>query len=250
MTGVLIEICVEGVDGAVAAERGGADRIELCASLLEGGITPSLGVVRAAARRVAIPLHVIVRPRGGDFLYSEAEFDSMLEDVATLRADGAAGVVVGCLTPDGAIDTARMAALVARARPLRVTCHRAFDMTADADAALEALIACGVDRVLTSGQRATAVEATATLRRLHQRAAGRIVVMGCGGLDASNIAAVRAATGLTELHFAAPRQEPSPMRYRNEGVGMGGTALEREYTLTVTDTDAIRTTIAAARSMD
>jgi len=249
MSSVLIEVCVEGVDGAVAAEHGGADRIELCASLLEGGITPSLGVVRAAARRVGIPLHVIVRPRGGDFLYSEGEFDSMLEDVATLRAAGAAGVVVGCLTQDGAIDSARMAALVARARPLSVTCHRAFDMTADADAALEALIACGVDRVLTSGQRATAEEATETLRRLHQRAAGRIVVMGCGGLDAFNIAAVRAATGLTELHLAAPRQQPSGMRYRNDGIGMGGTTLEREYTLTVTDADTVLATIAAARSM-
>jgi copper homeostasis protein len=248
MSGLLIEICVEGVDGAVAAAQAGADRIELCASLLEGGITPSLGVVRAAARRVGIPLHVIVRPRGGDFLYSQAEFDGMLEDVATLGAAGAAGVVVGCLTPDGAIDTARMAALVARARPLSVTCHRAFDMTADADAALEALIACGVDRVLTSGQRATAVEATDTLRRLHRLAAGRIVVMGCGELDATNIATVRAATGLTELHFAALRQQPSAMRYRNDRIGMGGTALEREYTLTLTDADAVRATIAAARS--
>jgi len=246
MTAPLIEICIEGPDAAVAAELGGADRVELCASLLEGGITPSLGVLRATLGAVRIPVMAMVRPRGGDFLYSALEFAAMLEDVATFRGAGAAGVVAGCLTPDGDIDTANMRALVAAAGPLSVTCHRAFDMARDPEAALEALIACGVARVLTSGQRPTALAGLPLLRRLVERAAGRIVVMGCGNLDADTIATVRDA-GLPELHFSAPRDTPSRMVWRNPDVGMGATDLDREYRITVTDAERVRTTIAAAR---
>ena len=242
----LIEVCVEGVDGALAAEAGGADRVELCAGLLEGGLTPSLGTVREAAARLRIPAHVIIRPRGGDFLYSEAEFASMLRDVAAVRAEGAAAVVVGCLLADGAIDQTRMAALVAAARPLSVTCHRAFDMTPDVPAALEALIACGVDRVLTSGQAPTAADGLGLLVALTAQAAGRIVVMACGALRPDSIGAV-AAAGLHELHFSAPRTQDSRMTYRNPRLSMGGTANEREYQRFLTDPALVRATIAAAR---
>jgi copper homeostasis protein len=244
----LIEVCVENADGLVAAQNAGADRVELCASLLEGGLTPSVGMVEEALRRATIPFHVIVRPRGGDFLYSEIEFAAMLGDVRALRGLGVAGVVVGCLTPDGAIDEPRTRALVAAARPLSVTCHRAFDMTADPLEAVEALVRCGVDRVLTSGQRDTALEGLETLRATVRAAAGRLGVMACGGLDASNIAQVRDATGAPELHFAALKSVPSGMRYRNPKVGMGGTALEREYLNEATDEDAVRAAMAAARA--
>ena len=244
----VIEICVEGLDGLLAAEAGGADRVELCAALIEGGITPSIGTVRAALRRATIPFRVIIRPRGGDFLYSETEFATMLEDVAAMRALGVAGVVVGCLTAEGDIDAPRMQALVQEAGALGVTCHRAFDMTRDPAAALEALIACGVDRVLTSGQRDSAAEGVDVLRALVIQAAGRITIMGCGKLDAGNIAAIRAATGLTELHFSAPVDTPSAMAWRNPHVGMGATALDREYTNTLTDPARVRATIAAART--
>lgn len=244
----LIEVCVEGIDGLLAAQQAGADRIELCASLLEGGITPSLGTVRTALDLATLPFHVIVRPRGGDFLYSDAEFRSMLADVEGLRALGVAGVVVGCLTPDGAIDEARMAALVDAAGPLAVTCHRAFDMTSDPAAALEALIRCKVGRVLTSGQRDTAVEGAALLARLVEQAGDRIVILGCGGLTPDNIAEVRRVTGLTEMHFAALKDIPSDMRYRNPHVGMGGTDLDREYRNTVTDPALVAATIAAAKN--
>ncbi len=242
----VIEICVEGVDGAVAAQAGGADRVELCASLLEGGITPSLGTVREAVRRATVPMHVIVRPRGGDFLYSDAEFASMLTDVELLRAEGVAGVVIGCLTPDGAIDEARTRALVERARPLSVTCHRAFDMTRDPAEALEALIRCGVDRVLTSGQRATAVAGLPILQAMHRQAAGRIVVLGCGDLSADTIGMIRRESGLAELHFSAGAERPSGMRYRNDAVYMGGAPPEREYVNVVTDPDLVARTIRAA----
>lgn len=243
-----IEICVEGIDGLVAAQQAGADRVELCASLLEGGLTPSLGVVREALRVGTIPFHVIIRPRGGDFLYSELEFASMIEDVKAMRDLGVVGVVIGCLTADGEIDEARTKALVDAARPMKVTCHRAFDMTRDYRAAIEALVRAGVDRVLTSGQRDTAVEGIDILKDTAAIADGRIVVMACGALDQGNIAQVRRATGVDEMHFAALKTLKSGMAFRNPHVGMGGTAIEREYEITVTDEDAVRATIAAAKA--
>ncbi len=244
----LIEICIEGPDDAVAAELGGGHRVELCASLLEGGITPSLGVLRVTMGAVSIPVMAMVRPRGGDFLYSELEFAAMLHDAAAFRDAGAAGIVIGCLTADGDIDEPRTAALVQAARPLSVTFHRAFDMTRDPSAALEALIRCGVDRVLTSGQRPTGIEGLDLLRRLAVQANGRIVVMGCGGVAPDTICILRDA-GLAEIHFAAPSQKPSAMRWRNPDIGMGGTELEREYTLTVTDAEQVRANVDAALTL-
>jgi copper homeostasis protein len=244
----LIEVCVEGIDGLLAAQAAGADRIELCASLLEGGITPSFGTVRLALELATIPVHVIVRPRGGDFLYSEQEFRSMLLDVEALRGLGAAGVVFGCLLPDGSIDERRMTELAEQAGSINTTCHRAFDMTRDPEAALEALIRAGVGRVLTSGQRDTGLEGAPLLRRLVDQAGERIVVMVCGALDVGNIGKVRRITAAREMHFAALRDEPSGMAWRNPHVGMGGTENEREYRNTVTDAAAVAATIAAARA--
>lgn len=244
----LIEICVEGIDGLVAAQEAGADRVELCAALVEGGLTPSIGTVRAALAVATIPFHVIVRPRGGDFLYSELEYRSMLDDVAALRDIGVAGVVIGCLKADGTIDEARMTALVDAAGPLAVTCHRAFDMTRDPLEALEALIRCGIGRVLTSGQRDTAIEGADLLADLVERAGKRIIVLGCGALDADNIRNIQRHTGLREMHFAALRDVPSGMIYRNPHVGMGGSNFDREYRNTLTDGEAVAAAIGAVRA--
>jgi copper homeostasis protein len=246
---MLFEICVEGIDGVVAAQQGGGDRVELCASLLEGGITPSFGTIRAALKLCWLPIHVILRPRGGDFLYSDAEFATMLDDAAELRKLNAAGVVIGCLTPDGRIDEDRMKALIEAAQPLRITCHRAFDMTRDPEEALEALIRCGVHRVLTSGQQSRAVDAIPLLQRLNRQAGDRITVMACGELAPDDIGQVVRETGGSEFHFAALKTVPSGMVYRNREVGMGGTELDREYSNTVTDPDLVRATIAAARTV-
>ncbi|MER9054891.1 copper homeostasis protein CutC [Mesorhizobium sp. M0213] len=243
----LIEICVEGIDGLLAAQAAGADRVELCASLIEGGVTPSFGTVRTALELATIPFHVIVRPRGGDFLYSEAEYRSMLADVGALADTGVAGVVIGCLNADGTIDEQRMSELVQAAGRLNVTCHRAFDMTRDPTEALETLIRCKVGRVLTSGQRDTALEGADLLADLVRQAGDRIIILGCGGLDPENIGKVRRKTGLSEMHFAALKDVPSAMRYRNPRVGMGGTDLDREYRNTVTDGAMVAATIAAAR---
>jgi copper homeostasis protein len=247
MSTPLIEICVEGIDGLAAAQAAGADRVELCASLLEGGLTPSVGVIKQALAVAMIPFHVIVRPRGGDFLYSELEFLTMLDDVRACRDMGVAGVVIGCLTADGRIDEARMTELTEAARPMKVTCHRAFDMTRDPEEAIEALVRCGIDRVLTSGQRDTALEGIDILQRAHDAARGRILIMACGALDESNIAEVLRRSHADELHFASLVTKSSGMKFRNPHVGMGGTAMEREFELTVTDTSAVRRTIAAAR---
>jgi copper homeostasis protein len=245
---MLFEICVEGVDGAVAGERGGGGRIELCASLVEGGITPSPGTVRATVGAVRVPVMVMVRPRGGDFLYSALEFASMRDDVVALRSSGAAGVVFGCLTSDGRIDEARTRELVAAARPLSVTVHRAFDMTDDPASALEALIRCGVNRVLTSGQAADAIEGVPVLKQLVAQAAGRIVILGCGALRPDTIGTVVRETGLSELHFSARAWAPSAMHFRNARLTMGGAAAEREYQALTTDVELVRATIAAARA--
>jgi len=244
----LIELCVEGIDNAITAAEAGADRIELCAALVEGGITPSLATIRQTVAAVRVPVMVMVRPRGGDFLYSAREFETMLDDVAAIRETGAAGVVFGCLTADGAIDGPRTTALVAAARPLSVTVHRAFDMTAQPEEALEALIRCGVNRVLTSGQRPTGIEGRDQLARLVHQAAGRIIILGCGDLDEATIGPVRHTAGLAELHFSAPATIPSAMRYRNPALAMGGDDPDREYRHTVTDPARIRRMIAAARA--
>src|SRR4051812_40395167 len=245
---MLFEICVEGIDGAVAAQAGGGDRIELCASLMEGGLTPSFGTIRAALKLCYVPIHVILRPRGGDFLYSDAEFATMLDDAREIAKLNAAGIVIGCLTEDGRIDEPRMKALIEAAQPLSVTCHRAFDMTRDPAEALEALIRCGIHRVLTSGQRATAIEAIPLLKKLNEQAAGRIIIMACGELAPDNVERVVKETGGQEFHFAALKRTPSGMTYRNAEGGMGGTELDREYSNMLSDPDRVRAPIAAARS--
>ena len=254
MTQPLIEICVEGIDGLVAAYEAGGDRVELCASLVEGGLTPSFGTIRRCAELSLVPFHPIIRPRGGDFLYSAHELETMIEDVHTCRdlaeqTSGSMlrGVVFGCLKPDGTYDETAMRALKRAAGPLSTTCHRAFDMTRDPEEAIEALVRCGIDRVLTSGQRDTALEGIDILKRSVAAARGRIKIMACGGLDPSNVRQVLQESGADELHFAALHTVPSAMAFRNPNVGMGGTAIEREFELTLTDPAAVRATIAAAR---
>lgn len=244
---VLVEIAVEGADGLVAAQNGGADRVELCASLIEGGLTPSMGMVRAAQQVATIPFFVMVRPRGGDFLYSAIEFEAILADIAELKQMGVAGVVIGFLTAEGTIDEVRTRKAVELARPMQVTHHRAFDMTRDCEEAIEALVRCGVDRVLTSGQHKSALDGIETLARTVKAARGRILVMACGGLNRTNIAEVHQRTRADELHFAAPRVVDSSMRFRNPGVSMGRSATDREFTLTVTDEASVSATITSLR---
>ena len=243
----LFEICVDSIAGVRAAAEAGAARVELCASLIEGGLTPSVGMIRRAVAIAdgKLKVHTIIRPRGGDFLYSEDEFAAMLDDVAAAKAAGAAGVVIGLLDAEARIDEARTAALIAAARPLSVTFHRAFDVSRDPFAGLDALIRLGADRLLTSGQEPGVVEGAPLIRRLISHAEGRIVVMPGGDITPRNAARIAADTGAEEFHFAAFASEPSGMAWRNEAVFMGGALRPPEYDRAATTAGAIRAVTGA-----
>jgi copper homeostasis protein len=245
--GLTFEVCVDSVESAVAAEQGGADRVELCSDLLEGGLTPSWGALKTARERLRLEIMAMVRPRGGDFCYSDFEFRAMQHDIAAAKDLGADGVVLGLLRPDGTIDEARTAQLVALARPLPVTFHRAFDMTRDPFEALESLIALGLDRVLTSGQEPTVWEGVGLIAELVRRAGRAIIVMPGGGITDRNIGRIVAGTGAREIHFGCASAVEGRMTFRNPRVFMGGTLRPPEYTVEVARAEDVARCIAAAR---
>ena len=232
----IIEVCANSAQSCVEAEAGGAARVELCAAIPEGGTTPSYGEIMMARELTSqIAIHVLIRPRAGDFLYTEAEVGAMLHDIKAAQSLRVQGVVLGCLTPDGDIDEPLLDRLIAAARPLSITFHRAFDVCRDPHHALESLIRHGIDRVLTSGQEATAVEGIPLLRDLVQQADGRIIIMPGCGVRANNIARIEAETGAQEFHTSARRVIESRMLYRNERVPMGSTAVTSEFETVQTD---------------
>lgn len=245
MSDILLEACVDSVQAALAAEAGGAGRVELCADLLEGGITPSGGTIQLACEMLHIPVNVIIRPRGGDFCYTEVEYAVMQRNVNLAKAAGANGAVIGILRPDGTVDAERTAVLIERARPMSVTFHRAFDVARDPFQALETLIELGVDRVLTSGQEPNALEGLDTIVELVRAAGERIVVMPGAGITERNIAKIVAASGARELHVYAPTGVESRMVYRNPRVYMGGELRPPEYSVSTTDAARIRAFLAA-----
>jgi copper homeostasis protein len=200
---VTVEICVGDVESAIAAEAGGADRVELCDNLAVGGTTPSAGTIAESCRRLSIPVHVLVRPRAGNFVYSESELAAIRHDIEVAKALGAAGTVLGVLTNEATIDRDQTARLVALARPLRVTFHKAFDQARDLLEALDTLIALDVDRVLTSGGRPTALEGLETLAKLVDRAGDQIAVMAGGRLDVDNLATIIRQSGIREVHLGS-----------------------------------------------
>ena len=202
---ILVEACVDSVASAVAAERGGARRLELCAALFDGGTTPSAGMIAACTEAVSIPVFVMIRPRGGGFIYSEAERDVMRRDVVVARELGADGVVIGGLRPDGAIDLALVRRLVESAQDLGVTFHRAFDLTPDLEASLASLADAGVHRVLTSGGASTASDGVTTLAKLVRKAGSRLTVMAGGGVREGNARSLVSVSGVREVHVRLTR---------------------------------------------
>jgi len=214
----LLEVAANSVASALAAQEGGAGRVELCAALELGGVTPSYAEIATARDRLVIPLYVLIRPRAGDFLYNDFECEVMQRDVEACVALGCDGVVLGVLDAAGQVDKARCRALIAAAGRLGVTFHRAFDMVADQAQALEAVIGLGCERVLSSGGQASAVEGAARLRALVAQADGRVVVMPGAGIHAGNIASLAQATGASEFHASAKRSLPSGMRHRHAGL--------------------------------
>ncbi|HEV3414990.1 MAG TPA: copper homeostasis protein CutC [Puia sp.] len=215
---MLLEICAFNLPSALAAQRAGADRIEFCSGPEEGGVTPSAGLIRAARELLRIPLYPIIRPREGDFLYSEEEFTVMLRDVELCRGFGCDGVVIGMLLADGRVDQVRCGRLVEAAYPMGVTFHRAFDRAADPFEAIETIIRIGCERILTSGQRPVAMEGAELLHELVRGADERIVIMPGSGVRASNIAELAAKTGAVEFHTSARVGLASAMEFVNGGI--------------------------------
>ncbi len=236
-----IEICLESIESVLAAEAGGADRVEFCADLFEGGTTPSLGAFKVARKLAKIAMNVMIRPRGGDFCYSDVEFEAMKEDVKLFKEAGADGIVFGILTPEGEIDIERSREIIELARPCSVTFHRAFDMTPNASLSLETLISLGVNRLLTSGLEATVIEGMETLRDLVKQAGERIIVMPGCGITERNFKQLHKIVGAKEYHVFVQGTYESKMTYRPDHIYMGGMLRQAEFSLTHTDPNRVKT---------
>lgn len=230
-----IEVCTGSLNSAIAAQKGGAHRIELCDNLYEGGTTPSYGMIKKATELLDIPIHVIIRPRGGDFCYNDEEFDVMVEDIKMCKDHNVDGVVIGLLNPDGTIDVEKSGKLVKIARPMSVTFHRAFDMTPDPFNALSSLIKIGVDRVLTSGQKDSAIDGAKLLNELIERAENDIIIMPGGGLTDENISNFANIVKTSEYHATLRSPVKSKMIYKNHEVSMGGLPQIPEFDIKETD---------------
>lgn len=245
----VLEICIDSVESAIAAQQGGASRVELCDNLLEGGTTPSAGAIALARKNIGIDLNVIIRPRGGDFCYTEVEFEVMKYDIEGAKRLGANGVVIGLLNPDGSVDTVRTAALVELARPLSVTFHRAFDMLRNPHEALETLVSLGIDRVLTTGQESSALEGLDLITELVRQASDRIIIMpGLSGvISERNVQKIITGSGVKEIHTTASTPLESQMTYRNLRSFMGGELRPPEFSRMVTDPQRVRDFVRAVQ---
>jgi copper homeostasis protein len=237
-----LEICSFNLTSALIAQQAGAHRVELCASPDEGGTTPSQGVIRAARERLHIELYPIIRPRGGDFLYSEEEFDVMLKEVEFCKQIGCDGVVIGLLNADGTVDKKRSARLVETAFPLGVTFHRAFDWAINPFEAMEDIISIGCERILTSGQRPVAMEGVVMINELVRQADDRILIMPGSGVRSSNIIELVQKTDAPEYHTSARIRVPGAMEYIN-------TAMHEEQLSTLADKTEILHIIENLRSL-
>jgi copper homeostasis protein len=239
-TKIIFEACVDSIESALSAQAGGADRIELCADLLEGGTTPSAGTIDLVCKHVNIPIMVMVRPRGGDFCYSDLEFEEMKRDIEFIKQFNVAGIVLGILREDGTVDKERTKALIQTARPMQITFHRAFDMTRNPFEALDDLTELGIERVLTSGQESNVVEGVETLKKLVEKAGGKIIIMPGGGVNENNVSQIIALCGVKEIHGSAREKKESRMKFRNPKTTMSDSKNMPEYELMITSAARIR----------
>ena len=236
---VLVEACVNSVTSAIEAEKGGAHRVELCDNLYEGGTTPSAATIVLTSQKIEIDLHVLIRPRGGDFLYSELEFEVMLQDIAYCKKNGVNGVVIGVLKANGHIDVKRTNELVKAAYPMNVTFHRAFDMVNDPFKALEDIIATGCNRILTSGLANKAWDGREMIANLVRMSGDRIVIMAGSGINPENAEKLVQFTGVKELHTSSRSSYPSKMKFQKKNIFMGGLPEIPEYENSLTDAQKI-----------
>lgn len=239
-----IEICANSVESCVEAQRGGAYRVELCSSIPEGGTTPSYGEIKLARKLLNIKLNVIIRPRGGDFHYSEMETEAMLNDIEVCKTLGVDGVVFGCLTVDGDIDIEKNQKLLQASKGMSTTFHRAFDRCRDPYDALEKIISLGFDRILTSGLQEKAIDGTTLISQLVEKAKDRIIIMPGSGINEDNINSIAQKTGSNEFHLSARIDKNSEMKYRNTNFSMGSSALLiEEYKKALTSSERVAETI-------
>ncbi len=243
-----IEICADSVESAIAAERGGAQRIELCSDLLEGGITPSPGLIAKVRQRISIGLYAMIRPRGGDFAYTSDELSVMREDICQARKLGADGIVLGILDEHARVDVERTRELVELAHPLPVTFHRAIDMTPDVGAALDDVLKTGAARVLTSGGAPSAMQGVREVARMVQTAGNRIAVMAGGGLSVDTLPRVAEATGATEFHASLRTASASPVDFHKRGVHMGEVR-DREFVRFIVQEETVRAMVLAVQQV-
>lgn len=236
----IFEVCSNSLRSSLAAQCGGADRVELCSSIPEGGTTPSYGEIACNRRALDIKLNVIIRPRGGDFLYSEDEICVMEEDIRMCSQLGVDGVVFGVLTPEGEVDAAVNSRLILAAEGMTKTFHRAFDMCSDMSGALEDIISLGFDTVLTSGGDNTAEQGAERIAQLVKQAGDRITIMAGCGVNMYNISYIKRVTGAKAYHFSARSSYESGMKQRNCSVSMGGTVKIEEYSYNYTDSDKVK----------
>lgn len=239
-----VEVCAFSIESCLNAQQAGAQRVELCGGMYEGGTTPSYGLIERARAVLSIQLYVMIRPRGGDFCYDEEELGVMRSDIQAAKDLGADGVVFGILSPNGGVDIARTAELVELAKPLRVTFHRAFDMAIEPFEALEAVIQTGAERILTSGQQNTALEGHVLIKQLTKKAAGRIEIMAGSGVNAEN-ASLLAKTGVQALHLTGKAIKAGAMKYHKEDVSMASVLPASEYEIIYSDELKIRAVIEA-----
>jgi copper homeostasis protein len=241
MTGHILEVAANSVASALAAEAGGAARVELCSALELGGLTPSHAAIATARDRLRTPVHVLIRPRPGDFVFDDLECEVMQRDIEVCRALGCAGVVLGVLTAGGRVDERRCRTLVDAARGMSVTFHRAFDFAREPEHALEAVIALGCDRLLTSGQQEDALSGAGLIRKLIGLARDRITIMPGGGIEAGTIAAIAQATGAREFHASAKTHVPARMANPAAPlVGMDGTHWQTDVAQVRARVDALQ----------
>lgn len=247
---ILVEACVNSPYSAIEAEKGGAHRVELCDNLYEGGTTPSAAAIIITRKNIGIGFNVIIRPRGGDFIYSDLEIEVMKQDIAYCKQNGVDGVVLGVLTPDGNVDVSITKVLTQAAFPMNVTFHRAFDMVADPIKALEDVIRCGCDRILTSGLQNKAFEGKDMIAELVRQADDRIIIMAGSGINHQNAASLVKHTGVKEIHTSSKSSYHSKMVFRNSDVFMGGLPQIPEYENSFTDELKIRAVVESVKDLD
>ncbi|MCX2739749.1 copper homeostasis protein CutC [Pontibacter anaerobius] len=241
----VLEVCIDSVASALAAEQGGAQRVELCDYLAGGGTTPSAGMIGVVRQSINIGLHVLIRPRRGDFLYSAAEFEIMKRDIRVCRELEVDGVVIGALTKGGSIDMAGTQALIEAAGSMSITFHRAFDLVADPHKALGDLLQLNVHRLLTSGQQETALQGADLIRELNVRAAGKLIIMPGGGVTPNNVQELVTRTGVREVHASLRKSVDSGMLFRKDYPPMSGNRVLSEFEQLVADAEQVTAMRAA-----